>query len=741
MLGILGSLKKTNPATSVVSNSLRFRANAGAYLSRTFVTPTNSTIYTWSAWVKRGALGGTYRLFGASTTTYLTFNTSDQLNLTLGGTSAATSTAVFRDPASWYHIVYTQNGSAQTIYVNGTSVATGTTANTVFNTAIAHQLCAANTTSYFDGYLTEVNFIDGQALTPSSFGQISSTTGVWSPKAYTGTYGTNGFYLKFADASAATAAAIGKDSSGNGNNWTPTNISVTLGTSYDSMIDVPVSNIDGNNNRGNYCVWNPLDKITTASVVAGNLETTSAISQNVIGTISMDSGSWYWEILYSAATSSQIIGVYKTSAITATITPTASVIGIKFNADTGALDYTVNGSTYTSIATGLTGGGYLPYAGSLTNAKVIYANFGQRPFTYTPPFGFLALNAQNIPTPTIVNSAFVIATTLYTGTGAALNISNTNNGVSFQPDLVWIKSRTGATDHAWYDVVRGTTKDLASNSTAIETTQATGLTSFNTDGFGIGALAKLNTAAATYIAWQWKAGGAPISNTAGTISSQVSVNQAAGFSIVSYTGNNVSGATVGHGLSVAPAFIIVRNRTFAADWSIYHAGLTAGNTFWLDLSSPSQSVSSTGQGGISSVSSTVFTCTNGTTNGNTVNGSGNPMIAYCFAQIIGFSRFYYYTGNGLADGPFVYCGFLPKFLMIKSMSTGNWEIVDTTRSTSNTASIAIQANSNSAESNSVLIDVLSNGFKIRSATFVNSNGTFYIFCAFAENPMKYALAR
>ena len=276
MLSLLGSLRGGG-GTSFVTNSLRFRSNVSAYLSRTFVGPTSSTVFTWSAWVKRGSIGVTARLFGASTTTSFGFNSTDQLLLTLNGTAAITTTAVFRDASAWYHIVYTQNGAAQTIYVNNNLVGTGTTANTVFNTAIAHQLAAANTTSFFDGYLTDVNFIDGQALTQASFGAINSSTGVWAPSQYTGTYGTNGFYLKFADASAATAAAIGKDSSPNGNNWTPNNISVTAGQTYDSMIDVPVNYNDGGNGRGNYAVLSPISMPGgTSSTLNGNLSLTNA---------------------------------------------------------------------------------------------------------------------------------------------------------------------------------------------------------------------------------------------------------------------------------------------------------------------------------------------------------------------------------------------------------------------------------------------------------------------------------
>ena len=160
-----------SPSTAyTLQKSLRFRASASANLTRTFTTPTSSTVFTWSGWVKRGLLGTTQYLFGASTTTNFGFNSSNQLVLTLSGTTAATTSGAWTDPSGWYHVVYVQNGSAQTIYVNSISKATGTTANTVFNTAIAHQTASANSANYFDGYLAEVNFIDGQALTPTSFG-------------------------------------------------------------------------------------------------------------------------------------------------------------------------------------------------------------------------------------------------------------------------------------------------------------------------------------------------------------------------------------------------------------------------------------------------------------------------------------------------------------------------------------------------------------------------------------------
>ena len=271
-------------ASYQIQNSLRFRAANSAYLSRTFGSPTSSTVWTFSAWCKRGTLGSTSYLLGASTTTNFGFNSSNQLVLTLNGTTACTSTAVFRDPSAWMHIVYQQNGSAQTIYVNNASVATGTTAAAIFNTAIAHQVGAANTINFFDGYLANVYFIDGQALTPSSFGQTDAITGVWVPKAYSGTFGTNGFFLQFKDAASTTT--IGYDTSGNSNNFTTSGISVTSGVTFDQMTDTPTNN---------YSTLNPLDLSGTAGTYASaNLNFTKATGGNAqaYNTIQMASGKW-----------------------------------------------------------------------------------------------------------------------------------------------------------------------------------------------------------------------------------------------------------------------------------------------------------------------------------------------------------------------------------------------------------------------------------------------------------------
>ena len=315
-------------------------------------------------------------------------------------------------------------------------------------------------------------------------------------------------------------------------------------------------------------------------------------------------------------------------------------------------------------------------------------------------------------------------TSLYTGTGSSQSISNLN----FQPDFTWIKGRSGATDHALYDAVRGVQKDLVSNSTAAETTQTTGLTAFGSTGFTVGALAKLNTSAATYCSWNWLASNTTVSNTAGSITSTVSANTTAGFSIVSYTGTGAN-ATVGHGLGVAPSMIIVKNRSAVEDWTIYHS--TLGNTKLMDFTTGASQTSSTIWNN-TSPTSTLFTVgTNSKVNGNT-----NSMIAYCFADVKGYSKAFSYTGNGSTDGTFVYLGFRPAWIIYKiTNGADHWIIFDNKRNTYNVVTNYLLANLSNAEGSATSVDFLSNGFKLKtSASGNNGSGQTFIGMAFAENP-------
>jgi len=320
--------------------------------------------------------------------------------------------------------------------------------------------------------------------------------------------------------------------------------------------------------------------------------------------------------------------------------------------------------------------------------------------------------------------------TLYTGTGATLSVTNAG---SFKPDFVWMKSRSAATDHALFDSVRGTTLELISDSTAAETTQATGLTAFNANGWTIGAEAKLNTNAATYVGWQWQAGqGSTSSNTNGSITSTTSVNATAGFSVVTYTGTGAN-ATVGHGLGVAPKMIIVKSRSSAQSWPVGHSSLTSwAYNLALDLTA-AQGNNPTVWNSTTPTSSVFSLGTNVVSNQSTI-----TYVAYCFAAIQGFSKDFSFTGNGSADGVFTYLGFSPKLILLKRTdTTGNWIMWDTVRNTYNVLGAELYPNLANAEATATDLDVLSNGFKIRNTTAAfNASGGAYIGFAWATNPFQ-----
>jgi hypothetical protein len=326
-----------------------------------------------------------------------------------------------------------------------------------------------------------------------------------------------------------------------------------------------------------------------------------------------------------------------------------------------------------------------------------------------------------------------MAATTYTGTGATQTISNAVNTVSFQPDLVWIKSRSTAGSNILQDSVRGATIALFSDATTADTTLVNGLTAFASNGFtlGSGAATNQNTSATTYIGWNWKAGGTAVSNTAGTITSSVSANTTAGFSVVTYTTAGAN-ATVGHGLGVAPSLIIVKSRAIVLSWLVYHASI--GNTKYLLLNTTAaEAVDSTAWNNTSPTAS-VFT--SGTAFGS------NTYVAYCWAPVAGYSAFGSYTGNGSADGPFIYTGFRPRWLMIKRTdATLSWGIFDTSRNAFNVVDLQLYANLSVADNVFTTMDILSNGFKSRSATEYNTSGGTYIYAAFAENPLKFSNAR
>ena len=316
---------------------------------------------------------------------------------------------------------------------------------------------------------------------------------------------------------------------------------------------------------------------------------------------------------------------------------------------------------------------------------------------------------------------------IFTGNGSTQSIT----GVNFQPDLIWIKQRNAVQNNRLIDSIRGNTKEIYSDLTNAEDTLANGITSFDSDGFSLGSSGGYNQNAGTYVTWNWLGGGTAVSNTAGSITSSVSANTTAGFSIVSYTGTG-SLATVGHGLTSAPSMIIVKKRTVVEDWMVYHKSLGATNYIKLNLIDGTFA-SSAIWNNTAPDSDKFYLGSSGD-----ANASGQTSVAYCFAEVKGFSKFGSYTGNGSTDGSFVYTGFSPAFVMIKNVGTSNWTMHDNKRNPYNQVTDRLYANLSNAEDvgGPYGVDFLSNGMKMRTteSTSWNGNGVTFIYMAFAEQP-------
>lgn len=763
-----------------IQKSLRFNDDDSAYLNGTPGSASNRKTWTWSSWVKRGAISRNNALFGAASGSsdrlVITFgqSNSDQLRVFQGVTFDVYTNAVFRDPTAWYHLVIAFDSTQSTasdrikLYVNGAQItsfasATWPSQNTDYsvNNNIPHYFgrWADSASDYHDGYLSDAYFIDGQALTPSSFGETDATTGSWKAKSYSGTYGTNGFHLDFADSS-----ALGNDISGNNNDWTSNNLDAT-----DQVRDTPTNN---------YATWNSVGTPTNNTLAQGNLRQTAGLAASEATVWLPSSGKWYAEMVLESSvpaaqwielgiagnnwTKSTLIGNTSdswsleletsnnyirnnSSANAAGLGGGAAndVLQIAFDADAGELWLGKNNTWYNSgnpsTATNPTGTSItfpvrvVSKANSAASPTSI-VNFGQSAsptstatvlpyrsdaggyFQYAPPTGFKALSTANLPAPAIAKPSLYFDAKTYTGNGSTQSIT----GLNFQPALTWLKDRTSANSHGLFDAVRGATQWLASNSTAAEATDADTLTAFNADGFSLGADAKFNTNNNNYISWNWKE------------------SATSGFDIVTYTGNGVSGRTVPHSLGVTPAMIIyrARNSGVAEYWQVWHKSLTDGTyAVYLNLTN-GQGVGNFLAGPTASVSSQLNTSTG-------VNGNGTEYVAYFFAEVPGFSKFGSYTGNGSTDGPFVYTGFKPRYLMVKRTdTTTQWMIWDSARSPFNVVGTRLYANlSNADDTGFADIDFLANGFKLRGAhADDNASGGTYIYAAFAESPFKYATA-
>ena len=784
--GVLDSISR---GYTITSSALfdRYNSNSG-YLTRTFSSPTNKDIFTVSTWVKRGTItsmsgsnnvGGAWDIMdcgGPGFNNQIWFY--DDLNM-YGEAFYFSTKQVFRDTSSWYHIVIACNSTLSgtdkiKVYSNGVQITEFDTDNRAsfpgsgkFNSAVLHSIGGgAPQTNFMDGYIAETYFIDGQSLDPTSFGQFSSTTGTWVPKKYSGTYGNNGFYLNYSNGS-----NLGEDSSGRGNNFTKNgDVYKTTDVPYASTKDVTI---------GNYAVWDVQHPYYVQSF-KGNTKISSTTGSAMPASIAVNSGKWYWEVKWTAGTNPRIgvcnqagIGqdlggsanswcrlnapsrVYNSGSTSSfgTDPVVGDTIMVAMDVDAGKLWYGKNGSwegsgdpsTGANPAQTFTPNQYmLPAIASGGGTPVYEGNFGSFGFAYTKPTNFKALNTANLSDPATTLSYKYYDAVQYAGTS---NASTAIGGLAFSPDLVWIKNKTdyadGSSNNMLFDVLRGVTNYLNTDSTGTQQTLATSLTSFNQTGFTPGTSTRTNESGKNYIAWCWDAGSSSITNNDGTVQSTVRVNQTSGFSIVKYnTGNNLNAYTFGHGLGQAPKFIMIKGgyTTNTYNWDIYHTSI--GPTKRLIINSTGAPETQGGPWDNQNPSATVVYQNN---QNNYWYGTNKDNIAYCWAEVPGYSKFGSYSGTSTANGPFVNLGFRPAWVLVKRTDASGdyWNLMDSRRNPYNDElTRRLYPNSINSDEGGVTIDFLSNGFKIRD-TNANNNGSgmTYVYAAFAENPFKYALGR
>lgn len=550
-------------------------------------------------------------------------------------------------------------------------------------------------------------------------------------------------------------------------------------TADDQLEDSPTDSSD--DEIGNFITLNPNDRNNTSLVLTeGNTYLTASGDGGIKGTIFVNSGEHHFEYVpVSTTTNNMSVGITLATSSLTNETPTTGDyafnirngteggraydifangvtiatgslpaapngknIGVVFDADAGTLkfynsDLAASGDLIYTISS-IPAGSYTVLARSSNNTHIFDFNFGQRPFVDTNLNNANAIATQNLPAPTIADGSQQFTPVLYTGTGSELAIAS----LDFTPDFVWIKNRDATDNHMLYDSVRGATKDLHSNTTDAETTTAQTLKSFDSAGFTLGTDVQVNTNTEDYVAWCWKAGGAASSNTDGSITTSVSANTTSGFSIISYTGNATAGATLGHGLSSAPKFILAKNRDDGVNaWAGYHVALGGTHRIFLNTNAAAQD----DDGNWYDTNPTASVITLG--NGGISNSNTDDFIMYAWAEVEGFSKFGSYTGNANVDGPFIYTGFRPAFILEKRTdSAGAWYITDMTRDTYNPVNKYLMPDASNAEasgstSSGVYLDALSNGYKIRGAGAgqeYNRSGGTYIFAAFAEHPFQGA---
>jgi len=694
----------------------------------------------------------------------------------------------------------TTNGTAgnrMRMYVNGSEVTDfsadvnpSLNADSTIMDAAAHYIGATHVPdSYAEVYLAEYIYIDGTQLDATSFGEADADTGEWVPIDPSGlTFGTNGFWLDFAVAP-GTSNGAGTDVSGNGNHFTETSL-----TAAQQVTDVPTNTAA--DDEGNFCTWNPLDKDSSITLSNGNLSTSGGASGGdlVLGTFRVNSGKWYWEVDIASNAGNWRVGIgnvdytsansnypgadddswgaqmdstsdfrtYHNGSYTShTMSPVATTsdkVLVALDADNdklwlGRYDDSAGVTEWADSTTGWTGdpsagtnatftldsGGYIPAYGAFSSSSDSTVNFGASAFSGSVPTDFKALNTANLPTPTVTDPSAYFASLLYTGNGTAIgSAGNAITGAGFQPDFVWIKNRDAADEHMLYDVVRGATKDLNSDSTSAEATDTEGLSTFDSDGFTVGSNVAVNTNTENYVAWCFKAGGSASSNTDGSITSSVSVADHGGFSVGTFTAGSTGSVTVGHGLSRAPSMLWVKSRDAVAQWWTYHDAVGAGN--YVVLQGTAASAASTAVWDNTAPTTSVFSTQD---NGAWLT-SGDSHHFACFAKTPGLIGIGSYTGNGSTDGPVIVVddggsGFRPAMVIIKRVDLSQgWRLFDGKINSYNPADTTFFPNGSNAEgTGSGIIDMLANGFKCRDGgNDTSASGGTYIYLAFAEMPFQ-----
>ena len=748
----------------------------GDYLSVPASTDFNpGTNFTVECWFQyggddEGGIIGNQNSSGYNGWFFRIVNTTDKLDWNnYGGSGGAevqviTAGSLVWNTGQWYHLAMVKEGNDYELFRDGTSVATLTSSASLTNGGalfIGKDYASDETVCKMD----QIRISDNARYS-------SNFTAPTTPF----TTDANTLLLIQSDFS---EGGLGADHSGNYNYFTPTNL-----VASDMMIDNPLNN---------FCTWNPIDIFAAnlAGVVSeGNLKIVDSVNHIAYrGTFGLSSGKWYWEIymitigaVANCRTGICITNTYGTSSGTGPIDmgvaytydadgqktipgstgaygatyAAGDIVGVALDMDAGTITFYKNNATQGQMASGITDEvAPLVSEGNGSYQFDSIANFGQDSsfagvktaqgnqdgnnkgdFYYAPPAGYLALCTDNLSDPSIALPGEHFNTVLYAG-----NSSNDHaiTGVGFQPDFVWNKSLV-SDYHGLWDVNRGVDSRIYSNvsSAAIAGTDA--FESFDPDGFSLNTNSTWNYTGNNYVSWNWKAGGTAVSNTDGSITTSVSANTTAGFSIVTYTGSSADPKSMGHGLSQAPQIIITKQLTNGFNWKVGADGLTNWQ-YIMELNEAGAQSHATGVYNGQAPTSTVWYA-------STEGGTGAPScdyVAYCFHSVEGYSKVGKYIGNGLADGVFIYTGFRPAYMMVKRIDASNdWRLFDDKRDPHNVNYHRLQANLNNAQTTETwnYNDFVSNGFKWRvSDGGYNASGGSYLYMVFAESPFKTANAR